>query len=107
MANCCRLSALENGHASTRDAGTSRGSGSEHVLSNGHHALTNGHAHEEEVHIKLEDAPSHRKKDHTVFGLALYALSSCFLATMLVFAKRLGATLPPTCPVYLLCTCIK
>ena len=87
---CCRLSALENGHASTVGAGTSDWSDGDHALTNGHHALTNGHAHDEGPHVKLEAAPRPKKQDHTVFGLALYALSSCFLATMLVFAKRLG-----------------
>lgn len=70
---------LENGHASSTEAGLTNGL-----------AHTNGHAHPDEVHIKLEEASRPKKKDHTVFGLALYALSSCFLATMLVFAKRLG-----------------
>ena len=31
-----------------------------------------------------------KKKDRTALGLGLYALSSCFLATMLMFAKKLG-----------------
>ena len=74
-----RSPVLENGHASSRENGLTD-----------EHALTNGHAHPEEVLIKLEEAPQPRKRDHTVFGLGLYALSSCFLATMLVFAKRLG-----------------
>ena len=48
----------------------------------------------QEVAEKLE--PVHRKKkDRTALGLALYALSSCFLATMLMFAKKLGK---PFCP---------
>lgn len=56
---------------------------------NGH---TNGfHLPHEEEHAKLEPAPKKQKVERTAFGLALYALSSCFLATMLMFAKKLGA----------------
>lgn len=68
-------------------------------LANGHNragAVPNGHtngfhAMEEEEHVKLEPAPKPKKIERTAFGLALYALSSCFLATMLMFAKKLGA----------------
>ncbi len=63
-------------------------------MPNGH---TNGHANgfhvpgEEDDHVKLEPAPQKKKIERTAYGLALYALSSCFLATMLMFAKKLGA----------------
>ena len=46
----------------------------------------------QEVAAKLEPVPR-KKRDRTALGLALYALSSCFLATMLMFAKKLGAAL--------------
>lgn len=49
------------------------------------------HVSGEEEHVKLEPAPRKKKIERTAFGLALYALSSCFLATMLMFAKKLGA----------------
>ena len=41
---------------------------------------------------KLKHIPSgHREeRDQSALGLALYALSSCFLSTALVFAKKLG-----------------
>ena len=55
----------------------------------------NGHAHFAEAEAKLNSSMKRPKKDRTAFGLALYALSSCFLATMLVFAKRLGDHLAP------------
>ena len=48
----------------------------------------------QEVAAKLEAAPP-KKKDRTALGLALYALSSCFLATMLMFAKKLGTACAP------------
>ncbi|KAK9904222.1 hypothetical protein WJX75_007139 [Coccomyxa subellipsoidea] len=61
---------------------------------NGH---TNGlHLPHEEEHAKLEPAPKKEKVERTAFGLALYALSSCFLATMLMFAKKLGQWNIPT-----------
>ena len=41
---------------------------------------------------KLEPVPR-KKRDRTALGLGLYALSSCFLATMLMFAKKLGTAL--------------
>lgn len=56
-------------------------------LPNGYHQ-TDGI--EREDHMKLEAVAKPVKKDRTAFGLALYALSSCFLATMLMFAKKLG-----------------
>lgn len=68
-------------------------------MPNGH---TNGHTNgfhvsgEEEEHVKLVPAPRKKKIERTAYGLALYALSSCFLATMLVFAKKLGAGTPDT-----------
>ena len=43
----------------------------------------------QDIVAKLEDMPR-KKKDRTALGLGLYALSSCFLATMLMFAKKLG-----------------
>lgn len=76
-------------------------------LANGHSGQqpANGHANgytnglhppgdEEEDHVKLEPAPKPKKIERTAYGLALYALSSCFLATMLLFAKKLGAPRP-------------
>ena len=47
----------------------------------------------QEVGEKLEANPR-KKKDRTALGLGLYALSSCFLATMLMFAKKLGKLCP-------------
>ena len=46
----------------------------------------------QEVAAKLGPAPG-KKRDRTALGLGLYALSSCFLATMLMFAKKLGMAL--------------
>ena len=43
----------------------------------------------QDIAAKLEAIPR-KKKDRTALGLGLYALSSCFLATMLMFAKKLG-----------------
>lgn len=43
----------------------------------------------QDIAAKLEAMPR-KKKDRTALGLGLYALSSCFLATMLMFAKKLG-----------------
>ena len=40
---------------------------------------------------KLERSATRDEPDRAVLGLALYALSSCFLATALVFTKKLGA----------------
>ncbi|BDA45883.1 probable pseudopaline exporter CntI [Coccomyxa sp. Obi] len=67
------------------------------AVPNGH---TNGHVNgfhvEEEEHVKLETAPRQKKIERTAYGLALYAISSCFLATMLMFAKKLGQWNIPT-----------
>ena len=47
----------------------------------------------QELGGKLETT-ARKKKDRTALGLGLYALSSCFLATMLMFAKKLGKPSP-------------
>ena len=63
----------------------------------------NGHADMAYADAKLDSAVKRPKRDRTAFGLALYALSSCFLATMLVFAKRLGEIL--TLPLWIVNIC--
>ena len=72
-------------HASASYSGLASTSGLAHT--NGLMPM-NGHAHSADA--KLNSPIKRPKRDRTAFGLALYALSSCFLATMLVFAKRLG-----------------
>ena len=52
--------------------------------------LAQGPAADEEV-PKLHRQSTRDEHDRSVLGLALYALSSCFLATALVFAKKLSA----------------
>ena len=51
-----------------------------------------GEAGEEQV-PKLQRQNPRDEHDRAVLGLALYALSSCFLATALVFTKKLSAPL--------------
>ena len=58
----------------------------------------------QEVAAKLEPVPR-KKRDRTALGLGLYALSSCFLATMLMFAKKLGTALCISLPCQHLVPC--
>ena len=86
---CSRLSALENGNGHSHAGCDGLTATNGHAHTNGSTPM-NGHVHFDHGNIKLDGPVMRPKRDRTAFGLALYALSSCFLATMLVFAKRLG-----------------
>ena len=66
---------------------------------------TSGNIQEEQEVPKLQRSPSvlRIEKDRSGFGLALYALSSCFLSTALVFAKKLSEDPALACSVCSAC----